>query len=180
VTATREFIDRLTALKAGDLALLRTHAGLRLDESVAGFDLFAGLWWPLRRKSAGAPRREVAWLITKLYACDPIPHLPVATLPRQLGRCVSGVAGGQLRFQRRIDEMLRQPLGTVESALRWALRVVSARALLAGSTEDKGLDWVRLTDDLSVWERESTRLRWAQTIAETHCNPATHSRSKPC
>ena len=48
MTATEQFIGVLTDLKTGELGLLRVHAGQGLDESVVGFDLFSGLWWPLR------------------------------------------------------------------------------------------------------------------------------------
>jgi hypothetical protein len=67
VSATEQYIDVLTRLKTGELGLLRTHAGQGLDESVDGFDLFSGLWWPLRRKNERAPRRPVAWLIVPVY-----------------------------------------------------------------------------------------------------------------
>ena len=60
MTATEQYIEVLTHLKSGDLGLLRTHSGQGLDETVGGFDLFAGLWWPLRQKNERAPRREVA------------------------------------------------------------------------------------------------------------------------
>lgn len=151
MTATDQYIEGLTRLKTGDLGLLRTHAGRGLDESVDGFDLFAGLWWPLREKSQFAPRRSVAWMIAKLYAFMPLMHSPQATLARELRRCAGKVGG--TRVQQKFDEMLMLSLDQLEPALRWAV----------GCIADNGrqLDWVRLTDDLSQWERESTRLRWA-------------------
>ena len=86
MTATEQYVEVLTRLKSGELGLLRTHAGQGLDESVEGFDLFAGLWWPLRAQTQRAPRREVAWLVAKLYAFQPLEHSPGETLARQLGR----------------------------------------------------------------------------------------------
>ena len=83
MTATESYIAVLTSLKAGDLGLLRKHAGQGLDETVDGFDLFAGLWWPLRQRNQRAPRREVAWLVAKLYAFCPIPESPGETLARR-------------------------------------------------------------------------------------------------
>ena len=47
-----------------------------------------------------------------------------------------------------------QPLEDMEEPLRWALRQITDR--------QTGIDWVKLTDDLSVWERESKRLEWAK------------------
>jgi len=153
-TATEQYIEILTQLKPGDLGLLRTHAGQGLDESVQGFDLFAGLWWPLQNKSQFAPRREVAWLVAKLYAFSPISHSASDTLARQLRRCQPDEKRSQKRFQQKFDEMLLMPLGKIEPALQWAL----------GQLSDKGktLDWVRLTNDLSIWEHEATRLKWAE------------------
>jgi len=50
--------------------------------------------------------------------------------------------------------MLLMPLGKIEMNLRWAL----------GQVADSGssLDWVSLTNDLSIWEREAVRLKWAE------------------
>lgn len=153
MTPTEQYINNLTNLKAGELGLLRTHAGQGLNESVDGFDLFTGLWWPLRAKSEGAPRREAAWLIAKLYAFRPIPHSPGEMLAFQLGQCRPDKDPAKERFQQRFDRMLTLPLGKVESALQWALDLLDSKELK--------LDWVKLTDDLSIWERESKRLEWA-------------------
>ena len=153
-TATEQYIDVLTGLKPGALGLLRTHASRRPDESVDAFDLFTGLWWPVRKKNPRAPRREVAWLIAKVYAFCPVPHSGGETLASQLRWCQPGQEEARKRFQQKFDQMLLLPLDHMESALRWAL------ALIASSR--RKLDWVRLTDDLSIWERECTRLRWAQ------------------
>jgi hypothetical protein len=157
-TPTEQYIGVLTQLKRGDLGLLRTHAGQRLDESVDGFDLFAGLWWPLQNNNPRAPRRQVAWLIAQLYAFSPIPQSRGNTLARQLGQCQPGEEGKLKRFQQKFDGMLLLPLDRVEPALQWAIMVINS--------SDKRLDWVRLTDDLSIWERESTRLRWAEQFME--------------
>ena len=154
MSATEQFIQVLAQLKPGDLGLLRTHAGQGLDESVEGFDLFAGLWWPLREKSQAAPRREVAWLIAKLYAFCPLEHSSDDTLARQLRRCQPKEKQAAESFQLRFDAMLGLPLDRIEPALRWALDCIASN----GHT----LDWVKLTDNLSQWERESTRLRWSK------------------
>jgi len=57
------------------------------------------------------------------------------------------------RRQAKFDELLLLPLTLIEPALCWALDLIA---------KDSGeLDWVRLTDELSAWEREETRLNWA-------------------
>lgn len=159
MTPTEQYINNLTDLKAGELGLLRTHAGQALDETVDGFDLFTGLWWPLRQKNEWAPRREVAWLIAKLYAFRPISHSPNETLAYQLGRCRPDKDPGKERFQQRFDRMLTLPLGKIEPALQWSLDLLDSKNLK--------LDWVKLTDDLSIWERESKRLEWAEQFLKS-------------
>ncbi|MBI1785434.1 type I-E CRISPR-associated protein Cse2/CasB [Candidatus Sumerlaeota bacterium] len=158
MTATEEYIQRLGTLKAGELGLLRTHAGQGLDESVEGFDLFAGLWWPLREKNQRAPRREVAWLIAKLYASCPAPHAPGDLLPLQLGRLHPLDDRERARYRQRFDRMLLLPLGKLERPLQWGIDHVRS--------SKRKLDWVKLTDDLSYWEHESKRLEWAKQFLE--------------
>jgi len=159
MSKTQEYIESLTNLKTGDLGLLRTHAGKGLDESVDGFDLFAGLWWPLRQNSQKAPRRSVAWLVAKLYASFPIEHCEGDLLAIQLRKCQPGEERGRKRFQQKFDKILLLPLDKIEPALQWALNQIGS--------QDLKLDWVKLTDDLSIWEREDTRLRWAEQFLGT-------------
>lgn len=159
MSPTEQYIQILGRMKPGEIGLLRTHAGQALDESVEGFDLFTGYWWPLRANSAGVPRRAVAWLIAKLYAYRPIPQSPDDTLARQLRRCQPGEDKAIKRMRQKFDAMLMLPLGKIEPAARWALDLVASKGLK--------LDWVRLTNDLSIWERESTRLKWAEQFLQS-------------
>jgi CRISPR type I-E-associated protein CasB/Cse2 len=154
MNATEQYVNVLTQLKDGDLALLRMHIGQGLDETVHGFDLFAGLWWPLRARSSRAPRREVAWLIAKLYAFRQVAHSSGDKLARQLRRCRPNTDPGKAGFEKRFDRMVTLPIGLVEPSLQWAIDQLDATG--------KKLDWVKLTDDLSIWEREATRLAWAK------------------
>jgi len=157
MTATEEYIEKVTGMHSGELGLVRTHAGQGLDETVDGFDLFTGLWWPLRAKSERTPRREVAWLIAKLYAFRQIPHSPGEVLARQLGRCQPHQ--DKERFTQRFDRMLTLPVGKIEPDLRWALDLLTSKNLK--------LDRVKLTNDLSVWERQSKRLEWAEQFLKS-------------
>ncbi len=166
MTPTQQYIDVLTKLKAGDLGLLRTHSGQRLDESVGGFDLFTGLWWPLRERNEKAPRREVAWLIAKLYAFREIPNSSGDFLALQLGRCQPNQNQARKRYQQRFDRMLLLPVSQIEPSLQWALDWVASKS--------PRLDWVKLTNDLSIWDRESKRLEWAKQFLETN------ERTRPC
>ena len=158
--STEQFIHVLAGLKTGDLGLLRSHAMQGLDESVDAFDLFSGLWWPLREQKGGPPpRREVAWLIAKLYAFCPLPQSPGDTLARQLRRTQPNDGRARARFRKKFDEMLLSPLDSIEPALRWALDWVASGG--------RNLDWVRLTNDLSKWARETTRVLWAEQFLKT-------------
>ena len=167
-TATERYIDILSNLKNGDRGLLRSHAGQGIDESVEAFDLFAGLWWPLREKSAQAPRREVAWLVAKLFAHCPIAHEPGALLARQLRRRMPRQDPDRTRYRLAFDALLQTPLAGIEPALQWALREVADLP----HPHTPSLDWVKLTDDLSLWDRKSVqrkkdiRLIWAEQFLD--------------
>ncbi len=158
MNATEEYIAALGRLKNGELGLLRLHAGKGLDESLHGYDLFTGIWWTLRQRSPRAPRRSVAWLVAKLYAFKPIEHSPGDTLAGQLAQCIPREERERERFQQKCDELLLLSLDKIEFAMQWALHVIASN--------ERKLDWVLLTDDLSIWERESTRLKWAEEFIQ--------------
>lgn len=164
MSQTDAFIARLTNYRVwgpGERARLRILAGRGLDECVAGFDIFTGLWWPLRKRNATAPRREIAWLIAKLGGAFPIRHVPCGrggptALAVILGREERRLPKGsdRQRFRQRFDSLLCSPLGGLEPHLHWTLRVVR-RSVTAGRSE--GIDWSQLTDDLSIWDRGEER-----------------------
>lgn len=166
MTSTDQYIAVLASLKTGDIGILRTLAGKRLDTSLEGFDLFAGLWWPLRQTNKRAPRREVAWLIAKVFAQCPVPHIPGSYLAHQLGRFQPNETPERERYCRRFDRMLGLSVGQIEPELQWAVNWVVSNNLR--------IDWVRLTDDLSIWDREYTRLKWAEQFLKAH------ERIDPC
>lgn len=163
MTPTQGFVRALGELKPGNLGLLRTHALQGLDESLEGFDIFTGLWWPLREKNQRAPRREVAWLITKLFAFHPLPHEDGHRLSRQLRLAEPRDDQLRQRFRRRFDAMLAQPIRRIEPHLQWALDEIAA--------PEATLDWVGMTDDLSRWESVSIRQRWTQEYLDAYDNP---------
>jgi len=147
MSQTEQFIQRLEALKKGERSRLRRLAGQPLDESVPGFDLFTGLWWPLRQSTQFAPRRETSWLVARLYGAVRVPHVPqdCAFLPVVLGRREPHDDFGREPYRRRFDALLQAPLAAIEPGLRWALSVAARRP--------SGVDWVRLLNDLSKWDR---------------------------
>ena len=170
--ATNSYINKLTELKSGDLGLLRSYSGRGIDEAVHAFDLFAGLWWPIRQGKQGmrAPRRHVAWLVAKLYAFRPIPDAhhssesrnPDFLLARQLRRCEPRDESTRKRFRERVDALLQTPLDDLETPLQWALNQINM-------LPNPKLDWAQLTDDLSIWDkgdahsrRKDIRQIWAE------------------
>ena len=145
--STMGYIKRLTDLKTGDLGKARSFASLGLDKSLDGFDLFTGLWWPLREVNQRAPKREIAWLILKLYGFCSLENSESKydTLANQLRRCQPFDKDAQQRFTDRFDRLLSRSIDNIETDLQWALRQLQNHSLK--------LNWVRLTDDLSIWER---------------------------
>jgi hypothetical protein len=180
MSQTREYIKRLENLKEGERSRLRRLAGQRLDKTLEGFDLFTGLWWPLRQSSPVAPRRETSWLVAKLFGAfgTAVRHaVPEAqakgpTLPAVLGVCEPNDPPdfkSRNRFRARFDALLCSPLAGpgagpgagIEPHLRWALGEV-ARAVQGRIPHARGItgiDWEQLLDHLSIWDRgESHRL----------------------
>jgi len=155
VSATADYIKRLEALKEGERSRLRSLAGRPLDTRLDGFDLFTGLWWPLRNANPRTPRREPSWLIAKLHGSFgvAVPHIvPEGARhgrmqPAVLGRCEPRGDRADVRFRTRFDTLLCSPLSGLEPHLRWALGEV------ARANEVEGLDWAILLDDLSLWDR---------------------------
>jgi CRISPR type I-E-associated protein CasB/Cse2 len=174
MSATDRFIQNLSELPPGTLAQIRTLTGQPLDRSLTGFDLFTGLWWPLRERNPRVPPREVSWLVTKLYAAAPIPHHrgDFRQLPTLLRRCEPRADLARKRFRLRFDAILNSSLAHIEPHLAWALRTIV-------DLPTAQLDWVQLTDDLSYWDRESQnpdqpiRSRWASLYLPypTNSNP---------
>jgi len=144
--ATVSYIRELTNLKPGDLGLLRSHSGLGIDEAVPAFDLFAGLWWPLRQNNQFAPRRHVAWLVAKLYAFRPLVVAQGAIIARQLRCREPSEESARKSFRQRFDALLQTPLDDLETPLQWALNEIN-------NLNSPKLDWAQLTDDLSLWDR---------------------------
>jgi len=71
-------------------------------------------------------------------------------LAQLLGRCEPQKPDDKDRHRGRFDALLSTPLAGLEPNLRWALSI--ARHSVA-TRRAQGLDWVQLSDDLSVWDR---------------------------
>lgn len=143
----------LAKLDEGEIQELRTNRGGALSRTVTGFDLFSGLWWPLRENNT-APRREVSWLAAKLYSSHPetsegsleISEVLRSIEPQKETECKL--------YRRRIDSLLRSELADLEPHLAWAIATISK--------VERKFDWAALIADLSNWENTETRRAWAQ------------------
>ncbi|MCG3173125.1 MAG: hypothetical protein GMKNLPBB_01303 [Myxococcota bacterium] len=156
MSPTAEYIQKLSNLQEGERSRLRRLAGRPLDETLPGFDLFTGLWWPLRKENQAAPRREPSWLVAKLFGAFPVPSgSDELWLPVVLGRCEPRDENGRKRFRQRFDALLCSSLSSLEPHLRWALgeaaRAVAGR--VPHARDVNGIDWVKLLDHLSIWDR---------------------------
>jgi CRISPR type I-E-associated protein CasB/Cse2 len=192
MTPTVEFISRLADLKEGERSRLRQLAGQPLNKMPQGFDLFAGLWWPLRAVNERTPPREMSWLVAKLHAMCSIPHIrPESGLGPSfsavLGRCEPDDpprCRARNSFRKRFDAVISSGSSVIEPRLHWGLREI-AKAVAGRVPYAKdvtGIDWALLLDDLSLWNREfnmedtwqKSRLSAHQRLAycrETHCTP---------
>ncbi len=163
MSATETYIARLLALQEAKCSLLRGLAGRRLDDSLAGFDLFTGLWWPLRAASPAVPRREPSWLVAKLHGAARVPHVRPERglgplLPAVLAVCEPSDPPeykARDRFRKRFDALLSSPLAALEPHLRWALAEVgrAVHGRVPEARRVQGIDWARLLDELSIWDR---------------------------
>ena len=172
MSQTAAFIKRLEDIEEGERSRLRRLAGKPLDETLQGFDLFTGLWWPIRQRSPFAPRRETSWIVAKLYGAFPITHVQGQTVASLLGRLEP--QDGRERHKRphfrRFDALLCSSLLGIEPHLRWAMKSVTDAI---ATQRASGLDWAQLLDDLSIWDRgeENRRNRDVRDIwAEQYLN----------
>lgn len=149
MTPTLRFIRRLQKLHEGDLSLLRRSHGRPLDHSGLAFDLFTGIWWPLREKTQRAPQRWCAWLVAKLYGSFPLPEgaRPVAVA---VGALEPRRPADKERYRGRFDALLASPGQdlALEPHLRTWLQQIEDR-----SPSYTAINWSQLLDDLWRWDR---------------------------
>jgi hypothetical protein len=63
-----KFIQLASSLDSVSLAALGAAANKSLNQSPEAFDIFTGLYWPLRNRDRTVPSRNAAWLTLKLIA----------------------------------------------------------------------------------------------------------------
>lgn len=67
-TGASKFVRLASQLDAASWSVLAQAANRALNYSPAAFDIFTGLYWPLRNKDRTCPSRNAAWLTLKLMA----------------------------------------------------------------------------------------------------------------
>jgi hypothetical protein len=65
---TLAFVRAASTLDAASWAIVAGAADQLMGTSVAAFDVFTSLYWPLRNREPAMPSREAAWLTLKLMA----------------------------------------------------------------------------------------------------------------
>ncbi len=156
---TPKFIARIISLGLGQLNLFRSQKYKPINASVESFDLFSGIWWNLRQNNQWTPPREVSWLIAKLYAQYPTRHKPRAYFAIQFRNALFNLDKSNWRKQRlTFDSLLTAELDSIEPYLVWALSIMHQHFR---KTEKIPLDWVQLTDDLSNWNKDKTKIEWS-------------------
>ncbi len=186
MSQTLAFINKLENLGEGERSRLRRLAGQPLDKTLQGFDLFTGLWWPLRATNERTPRREISWLVAKLYGACSVAHIRPEpgwgpSFSAALGRCEPDDPPeyrARNSFRRRFDTIICSRLSDIEPRLHWGLReitkAVAGRVAYARSLT--GIDWALLLDDLSLWNREYNlddtwqKSRWNAHERLVHCH----------
>ncbi|HQF67875.1 MAG TPA: type I-E CRISPR-associated protein Cse2/CasB [Candidatus Cloacimonadota bacterium] len=160
---TVDFITSLENLKEGDLGILRKLRGARLDEELPGFDLFTALWWPLRQKNQRAPKREVAWLIAKLFAEFRFEQREEATLPILMGSICRklGPKKELPRVLARFDQLASLDIMHMEEPLLVIMGILRKH-------QQVYFDWVDLTDVLSFWEQETVKREWSDSFTKAY------------
>lgn len=163
ISGTQRFIYNLMKLKEGELGKLRGLAGKELDESLYGFDLFTSIWWPLREK--WAPKRSISWLIIKLYAQFPFEPNNGDTLATKLGYFIPYNENERARYQFRFDNLLNSKVEQLEYHLCWALNTI-----MKNFSNEININWVQLTNDLSHWDDENTKIKWVNDFLKINNN----------
>ncbi len=169
------YVERIVSapgLKGGHLARLRALAMKKLSADVSAYDLFTGLYWPIRGRSPRAPRRNDAWILAKLYAKFPwVPSADnVHTLPEHLSRLCLTLPTASLA--RRFDRLFVMRGKDIELALQQLLALTRkplqasavTHPLLPGKFPP--LNWSRLLHEMRDWD--TVRFSWVNKITSQY------------
>jgi CRISPR type I-E-associated protein CasB/Cse2 len=152
------FVTALEKLGPDALSLLRRSTGLSLAESVAAFDLFTDIYWPLRERDRGLSR-QACWRVATLYPWHPQPHGT-----GDLGLCLAWLVPlghsdsdrrARDREERRFETLLTADNAALDTALHYAVRRLARREI--------PIDWRQLLEDLTVWRSPDQMIqnKWA-------------------
>jgi len=118
------FVSAVAQLDGTAWGILANAAGRSMDEDPAAFDIFTGVYWPLRNKHSTLPSRNAAWMALKLMATAgrgrPLPsnrsgsfqpwmHLNPAASPAKQKRYPRAVPTGS-RLEAELREIIRKSI----------------------------------------------------------------------
>jgi len=154
-SAAEQFVDRLGELSESDLKTLRNAAGGRRGDDVRVYDIFTGLFRPLRRKHIMV--RWAYYLVATLY-----PWHPGNGPPANLGAAMRRLRppSREKDARDRADRRFRRLLDSKGRDL--GVRLLECVRMLR--REGIPVDWPRLIEDLSQWYRgnHKTQYSWAE------------------
>lgn len=151
MTPTEQFIQTLAGMKSGEKTRFRLSVGARPDQNAEAFDLFTGIWWPLRQQFQNAPKREIAWIVCGLFSLYNIPHVGGQTLPIVLSSLEPGSDERKRRYRQKLDDIFNSSVKSIPDLFPWALHEVYVNK--------RAIDWAQLTDDLSIWDSGDSHRR---------------------
>ncbi len=159
VLRAEEFLKNLSGLSRGDKAILRRNAGNTLGESRGAMPTFYRV---LPHGVAGGYNEEIYFLVATLYALNEY---------RRSGNFGETMLAVRKKRSENIDNRMSvlldsdfdkidgyQPGG---GELAYRLR----QCVKLAESEEEGIDWVQLINDLEFWTRPSKRVqkRWADS-----------------
>ena len=121
---------------------LANAAGRSMDEDPAAFDIFTGIYWPLRNKHSTLPSRNAAWMALKLMATAgrgrPSPSNRLGSFQPWMHLNPAASPGKHKRYPRAVPTGLR-----LEAELREVIRKAAAES------PPKHIDWPGLCQFLN-------------------------------
>jgi CRISPR type I-E-associated protein CasB/Cse2 len=167
--AAREFVQRVQALKVGELAALRRSAGRTLAEA-RGMAWFYRLLDPRDRANP-----EVAFLVATLMGLNDRPG--VGNLGESMRRLAAAhrPEAVERQFRLLLDSQSRFADGRRPGGGELAYRL--RRLVKLAASKGIGFDWARLLVDLRQWMHPDRRVqrRWA----ESFCAPREGAAADP-
>jgi hypothetical protein len=133
------FVRAATALDDASWAMIAAAADQPMGTSVAAFDVFTSIYWPLRNRISAMPSRQAAWLTLKLMATVPSTRHSIAMV-RQTFHPWKELPRHQRSYRRHNGTIGAYPLRIpTDRALELGLRDI-----IRGDRSGNPVDWAGL------------------------------------